>query len=53
MLPDAWLGLGIVEDLDGKTKEAIVLICKALELDPENASIYHVLAGAYEKIGEV
>lgn len=50
MLPDAWLGLGIVEDLEGKTKEGIVLIQKAAELDPENASIFHVLAGAFEKL---
>lgn len=50
MLPDAWLGMGIVEDLEGKTREGIVLIQKAAELDPENASIYHVLAGAYEKL---
>lgn len=50
LLPDAWLGLGILEDLNGRTKEGIVLILKALELDPENAGIYHVLAGAYEKL---
>lgn len=50
MLPDAWLGLGIVEDLEGRTREGIVLIEKAAELDPENASIFHVLAGAYEKL---
>lgn len=50
LLPDAWLGLGIVEDLNGRTKEGVVLILKALELDPENAGIYHVLAGAYEKL---
>lgn len=53
MLPDAWLGLGILEDLEGKTKEGLVLIHKAAELDPENAGIYHVLAGAYEKIGDL
>lgn len=52
MLPDAWLGLGIVEDLEGRTREGIVLIQKALELDPDNASVYHVLAGAYEKLEE-
>ncbi|MDX2361642.1 MAG: tetratricopeptide repeat protein [Crocinitomicaceae bacterium] len=52
LLPDAWLGLGIVKDLEGSTKEGLVLIQKALELDPENAGIYHVLAGAYEKIEE-
>jgi tetratricopeptide (TPR) repeat protein len=50
MLPDAWLGMGIVHDLEGKTLEALTFILKALELDPENASIYHVLAGAYEKL---
>ena len=49
-LPEAWLGLGIIEDLEGKTKEGIILIQKALDFDPENAAIHHVLAGAYEKI---
>lgn len=53
MLPDAWLGLGIVEDLEGNTREGLVLIQKAAELDPENASVYHVLAGAYEKLDEI
>jgi len=53
LLPDAWLGLGIVEDLEGRTKEGIVLINKAIELDPDNAGMYSVLAGAYEKIDEI
>ncbi|MCH2232124.1 MAG: tetratricopeptide repeat protein [Crocinitomicaceae bacterium] len=53
LLPDAWLGLGIIEDLEGRTREGITLIRKASELDPENAGIYHVLAGAYEKIEEI
>lgn len=53
LLPDAWLGLGIIEDLDGNTKEGLVLIHKAAELDPENAGIYHVLAGAYEKLDNI
>jgi tetratricopeptide (TPR) repeat protein len=52
LLPDAWLGLGIVSDLEGKTKEALVLLNKAAELDPDNAGIYHVLAGAHEKLGD-
>lgn len=51
-LPDAWLGLGIVLDLEGKTREGVKLILKALELDPENSGIHHVLAGAYEKMNE-
>lgn len=52
LLPDAWLGLGIVEDLEGRTREGIVLIHKAIELDPENAGMYSVLAGAFEKLEE-
>jgi len=50
LLPDAWLGLGIVEDLKGNTKEGLTLILKASELDPNNSGIFHVLAGAYEKL---
>lgn len=49
-LPEAWLGLGIVSDLEGKTLEGIKLIQKAIDLDATNGSFYHVLAGAYEKI---
>ena len=52
MFPDAWLGLGIVEDLKGNMSEAIRLIEYAVDLDPENAGFYHVLAGAYEKAGD-
>jgi len=47
---DAWLGLGIVLDLEGSTKEGIELILKAIEIDPLNAGYFHVIAGAYEKI---
>jgi tetratricopeptide (TPR) repeat protein len=50
-LPDAWLGLGIVADLEGRTQEAIPYLQRAVELDPENAGIHHVIAGAYEKLG--
>lgn len=53
MFPDAWLGLGIVEDLEGNTREALTFIHKAADLDPENAGIYSVLAGAYEKLNEI
>lgn len=52
LLPDAWLGLGIISDLEDKTEEALVFLNKAAKLDPENAGIYHVLAGAYEKLGD-
>jgi tetratricopeptide (TPR) repeat protein len=52
LLPEGWLGLGIVEDLEGRTKEGLVLLHKAAELAPENSGIIHVLAGAYEKLEE-
>ncbi|MCE3294866.1 MAG: hypothetical protein K0R65_580 [Crocinitomicaceae bacterium] len=52
-LPEAWLGLGIVADLEENTIEGIRLIEKAIALDPENSSFYHVLAGAFEKIEAV
>jgi len=53
ILAEAWLGLGIIEDLKGNSREAITLIQKALNYDQENAAIYHVLAGAYEKANEL
>lgn len=53
LLPDAWLGLGIITDLEGNTEEALTLLNKAAKLDPENAGIYHVLAGAYEKLNDL
>lgn len=51
-LSEAWLGLGIVADLEGHTKEGIQLISKAIDMDAGNSSYYHVLAGAYEKLEE-
>lgn len=48
-LPEAWLGLGIVHDLEDNTTEGIRLIQQAIAYDPKNGSFYHVLAGAYEK----
>ena len=48
-MPEAWLGLGIVSDLEGNTVEGIKLIQKAIDLEATNGSFYHVLAGAYEK----
>ena len=49
-LPDAWLGLGIVEDLKGDTVSGIKMLLKANDLDPNNSGILQVLAGAYEKL---
>ena len=43
------MGLGIVNDLEENTPEAIRLIQKAIDFDPSNGSFYHVLAGAHEK----
>lgn len=53
MLSEAWLGLGIIEDMEGNTREGIVMFHKALDFDPNNAGIHHVLAGAYEKLDEL
>lgn len=52
-LGDAWLGMGIVKDLQGHTTEAMKLVEKAIELTPDNASYYHVLAGIYEKFPDI
>lgn len=49
-LADAWLGMGIVEDLEGNTRHALTFLHKAADIDPENAGIYSVLGGAYEKL---
>jgi len=49
LLPDAWLGLGIIEDIEGNTNIGLGFIRKASYLDPENPVIHHVLASAYEK----
>lgn len=49
-LSEAWLGLGIIEDILGNTKEGIILIHKALDFDPTSSSICLVLANAYHKL---
>jgi tetratricopeptide (TPR) repeat protein len=50
---EPWLGLGIVEDLLGNTREGIVLMHKALDIDPTNAVIHHLIGSAYLKIQEI
>lgn len=49
-LPEAWLGLGIVCDLEGDTNAGLPYLYKAIELGPENGSFYHVLASAMVKL---
>ncbi len=49
-LGDAWLGLGIVKDLEENTIESISFFNKAIEIEPNNSGYYHVLAGALEKL---
>jgi tetratricopeptide (TPR) repeat protein len=51
-LGDAWLGLGIVKDLEGATKEGLILFEKAIEIEPSNPGYFHVYAGALEKLDE-
>ena len=48
-LSDPWLGLGIIKDIKGETKEALHFIKKAIELNPESSSNWHVYAHALEK----
>lgn len=47
-LAEAWLGLGIVKDLQGKPKESLHYIERALEIEPAMDGYYHVYAGALE-----
>ncbi|AEA45630.1 tetratricopeptide repeat protein [Fluviicola taffensis] len=47
-LAEAWLGLGIVKDLQGHPKESLHYIERALEIEPEMDGYYHVYAGALE-----
>jgi tetratricopeptide (TPR) repeat protein len=47
---EAWLGLGIVLDLQGLTKEALPHLHKAREYAEGNASVSLVLANAYHKL---
>jgi tetratricopeptide (TPR) repeat protein len=47
-LAEAWLGLGIIKDLEGKPKESLHYIERALEIEPEMDGYYHVYAGALE-----
>jgi tetratricopeptide (TPR) repeat protein len=50
---EPWLGLGIIADLQENTGEAIVLMNKALDLDPENPVIHHLVGAAYLKNNEL
>ena len=52
-LSDAWLGLGIVKDLEGDVVGAIGFIEKAISFDEFNPGYIHVLAGALEKTKDV
>ena len=52
-LSDAWLGLGIVKDLEGDLQTAIGFIEKAISFDASNPGYLHVLAGALEKTEDV
>lgn len=47
-LGEAWLGLGIIKDLQGKPKESLHYIERAIELEPNMDGYYHVYAGALE-----
>jgi tetratricopeptide (TPR) repeat protein len=48
--PESWLGRGIIEDMNGNTREGIAFMLKAASLEPTNFLIFFVLAETYEKI---
>jgi tetratricopeptide (TPR) repeat protein len=50
---EAWLGMGIVKDAQGKIHEAVLFIEKAVELAPDNSEYLEVLAEGYEKLGRI
>ena len=50
-LAEAWLGLGIIKDLQGKPKESLTYIERAIELEPKMDGYFHVYAGALENAG--
>jgi tetratricopeptide (TPR) repeat protein len=49
-LSEAWIGLGIIKDLQGESALAIPYIEHAISLDPLMDGYQHVLAGAFENI---
>jgi tetratricopeptide (TPR) repeat protein len=50
-LVDSWLGMGVVCDLMGETVKGLNFIQKALDLDPDNASLWHAFANCAERNG--
>jgi tetratricopeptide (TPR) repeat protein len=50
-LAEAWLGLGIVKDLQGKPNESLHYIERAIEIEPSMDGYFHVYAGALENAG--
>jgi tetratricopeptide (TPR) repeat protein len=50
---DAWLGLGVILDLEKKTRDAIPFIQRAIDTDNENPDYWHVLAEAWIRLGEL
>lgn len=52
-LGEAWLGLGIIKDLEGKPAESLHYIERAIELEPLMDGYFHVYAGALENAGYI
>ncbi|MBI2259196.1 MAG: tetratricopeptide repeat protein [Flavobacteriia bacterium] len=50
---DAWLGLGVVFDLEGNTQKGIEFVEKALLIDSSRSDFYHILATFYDKLDEI
>ena len=43
-LPESWLGIGVVRDLNNEPHQAIKFIKKAIELDSENPEYWYLYA---------
>jgi tetratricopeptide (TPR) repeat protein len=50
---DAWLGKSIVFEALDDVSRAISAVKTAIEIDGENSGYYHVLAGIYQKHGDI
>ena len=50
---DAWLGIGVVRDLNNQTLDALKFIEKAINLDPENPEYWYIFAEFLSKLGKI
>ena len=51
-LPESWLGIGVVRDLNNQPVQAIKFIKKAIDLDVENPDYWYLYAEILAKINK-